>query len=128
VGTSRTRGAPSTALLMILQASHQHVRKELGRTSQQLTDSIASVGGLDEDLAAAKAKYTYMQEVRGYIADLCDMLQVRPCAAAGLCAACVRVLRASQMGTERRCMAASLHVLTMQVGRESSASTCSRLR
>ena len=59
------------------QASHQHVRKELGRTSQQLMDSIASVGGLDEDLAAAKAKYTYMQEVRGYIADLCDMLQVR---------------------------------------------------
>ena len=64
---------------MVPQASHQHVRKELGRTSQQLTDSIASVGGLDEDLAAAKAKYTYMQEVRGYIADLCDMLQVRAC-------------------------------------------------
>ena len=63
---------------MVLQASHQHVRKELGRTSQQLTDSIASVGGLDDDLAAAKARYTYMQEVRGYIADLCDMLQVRP--------------------------------------------------
>ena len=61
---------------MSLQASHKHVRKELDRTSQQLADSIASVGGLDEDLAAAKAKYTYMQEIRGYIADLCDMLQV----------------------------------------------------
>ena len=78
MATSSTAGdAPSVVPHDPAQASHQHVRKELGRTSQQLTDSIASVGGLDDDLAAAKAKYTYMQEVRGYVADLCDMLQAR---------------------------------------------------
>ena len=35
------------------------------------------MAGLEEALAGAKDKYTFMQEKRGYIADLCDMLQVR---------------------------------------------------
>ena len=60
----------------LLQASHTHVKKQLERTAGQLADSISSVSGLEAQLSAAKAKYTYMQEKRGYIADLCDMLQV----------------------------------------------------
>ena len=84
VYTSNVVPSPSYFLASVVQASHQHVQKELARTSTQLADSIASVGALDEELAAAKAKYTYMQEIRGYIADLCDMLQVRRAALAPL--------------------------------------------
>ena len=60
-----------------MQTSHVHVRKQLERSSGQLAESISSVSGLEAQLGAAKAKYTYMQEQRAYIADLCDMLQAR---------------------------------------------------
>lgn len=64
VGTAAEQGARGQA-----QAS-------LERTQGRLGDSIATVGRLEAELAAAGDKYTFLQELRGYIADLCDMLQV----------------------------------------------------
>ena len=63
-------------LMNTLQASHMYARKQLDRTAGQLQDAISSVSGLESKLSSAKVKYTYMQDKRGYIADLCDMLQV----------------------------------------------------
>ena len=83
IGISRlSRVAHADALSLqttALQASHVHIKKQLVRTAGQLVDSISSVSGLEAQLSAAKAKYTYMQDKRGYIADLCDMLQARLC-------------------------------------------------
>lgn len=60
-----------------LQASHSNAQKQLQRTSQNLADSIASLDTFEEQLQAAGARYTFLQEIKAYIADLCDMLQVR---------------------------------------------------
>ena len=38
---------------------------------------MAAVAILEADLSAASSKYAFLQETRAYIADLCDMLQVR---------------------------------------------------
>lgn len=38
---------------------------------------MAAVTTLENDLSAAGEKFTFLQDMRAYIADLCDMLQVR---------------------------------------------------
>ena len=40
-------------------------------------DSLAAVGRLEAELASAGDKYTYIQRLRAYVADLCNMLAVR---------------------------------------------------
>ena len=42
----------------------------------RLQSSIAAVAALEKDLEAAGEKFTFLQEMKAYIADLCDMLQV----------------------------------------------------
>lgn len=58
-----------------MQASKQQAQHNLARTEGNVKESIASIGRLEGDLATAGDKYTFLQEMRGYIADLCDMLQ-----------------------------------------------------
>ena len=40
-----------------------------------MTDSIAGVDTLGEQLQAAGERYAFLQQIKAYIADLCDMLQ-----------------------------------------------------
>ncbi|KAL3139132.1 hypothetical protein ABBQ32_005919 [Trebouxia sp. C0010 RCD-2024] len=60
-----------------LQASHSNAQKQLQRTSQNLADSITSIDTFEEQLQSAGARYTFLQETKAYIADLCDMLQAK---------------------------------------------------
>ena len=74
-----------------MQASHKNAQKQLQRTSQNLTDSISAIDAFEEQLQSAGARYTFLQQIKAYIADLCDMLQVvtRPLEhSACLCASC----------------------------------------
>lgn len=64
-----------------MQASHSNAQKQLQRTSQNLADSITSIDTFEEQLQSAGARYTFLQETKAYIADLCDMLQVQACLA-----------------------------------------------
>ncbi len=59
-----------------MQASHKNAQKQLQRTSQNLTDSISAIDAFEEELQSAGARYTFLQQIKAYIADLCDMLQV----------------------------------------------------
>jgi len=60
-----------------MQASQSGTEKQLARTAVNLQNSIAAVAALEKDLEAAGEKFTFLQAMRAYIADLCDMLQVR---------------------------------------------------
>lgn len=60
-----------------MQASHINAQKQLQRTSQNLADSITSIDTFEEQLQSAGGRYTFLQETKAYIADLCDMLQVK---------------------------------------------------
>ncbi len=40
-----------------------------------MNSSVAQCGDLEDSLEAASAKYTFLQQLKAYIADLCDMLQ-----------------------------------------------------
>ena len=59
-----------------MQASHKNAQKQLQRTSQNLTDSISAIDAFEEQLQSAGARYTFLQQIKAYIADLCDRLQV----------------------------------------------------
>lgn len=61
----------------LLQAAQAGAEKQLARTGASLAASIAAVAGLERDLAAAGDKYALLQDMRAYLADLCDMLQAR---------------------------------------------------
>ncbi|CAL8463414.1 g2948 [Coccomyxa elongata] len=58
-----------------LQASQTGAEKQLARTSVSLQNSMAAVTTLENDLSASGEKFTFLQDMRAYIADLCDMLQ-----------------------------------------------------
>ncbi|KAK9815407.1 hypothetical protein WJX72_003173 [[Myrmecia] bisecta] len=58
-----------------LQASRKQADRNLARTAANLADSIKTVATLEDELKGAGEKYTYLQELRAYVADLCDMLQ-----------------------------------------------------
>ncbi len=45
--------------------------------------TLGRVEGLEAELAAAGDKYLAMQQLRSYVADLCDCLQVRGLGALG---------------------------------------------
>ena len=63
-----------------LQTTQQHAQRSLARTGLNLSDTLKAVDVLEQELEAAGEKYTQMQELKAYIADLCDMLQVGCCA------------------------------------------------
>ena len=62
-----------------LQATQQHAQRSLARTALNLSDTLKAVDVLEQELQAAGLIYTQMQELKAYIADLCDMLQVGCC-------------------------------------------------
>ncbi len=61
-----------------MQATQTGTEKQLARTAVSLQNSMAAVASLEKDLSAAGEKFTFLQDMRAYIADLCDMLQVCP--------------------------------------------------
>jgi len=62
--------------LLLLQATQANVEKQAKRTEENMISSVAQCGDLEDNLAAASAKYTFLQQLKAYISDLCDMLQV----------------------------------------------------
>ena len=62
--------------ILLLQASKQQAQHKSTRNQGNLSDSITAIARLEGEAAKAEDKYTFLQEVRTYIADLCDMLQV----------------------------------------------------
>jgi GC-rich sequence DNA-binding factor len=59
-----------------VQATQAGAEKQLAQTAVRLQSSIGTVALLEKDLEAAGEKFTFLQEMKAYIADLCDMLQV----------------------------------------------------
>ncbi len=53
------------------------MERQRKQTEANLADSLGAVARLEGEVAAASHRYTYLQETRGFIADMCDMLQVR---------------------------------------------------
>ena len=41
-----------------------------------MTASLSAIDAFEEQLQAAGTRYTFLQDIKAYIADLCDMLQV----------------------------------------------------
>ncbi|KAG2502106.1 hypothetical protein HYH03_000598 [Edaphochlamys debaryana] len=60
-----------------MQASHKQVAQNAKRTADNLTGSLAKVEALEAELKSAGDKYLYVQQLRAYVADLCDCLQVK---------------------------------------------------
>lgn len=63
--------------MVLEQATQANIDKQAARTQENMRSSLAAVARFQTELAAAGEKYTYLQQLRTYIADLCDMLQVR---------------------------------------------------
>jgi GC-rich sequence DNA-binding factor len=59
-----------------VQATQANVEKQAKRTEENMVSSMAQCGDLEDSLEAASHKYTFLQHLKAYIADLCDMLQV----------------------------------------------------
>ena len=53
-----------------------NIEKQATKTQENVRSSFEMVTQLQEALDAASGKYTFLQQLRGYVADLCDMLQV----------------------------------------------------
>ena len=59
-----------------LQATQANIEKQAKKTEENLISHAAQCADLEDSLAAAGTKYTFLQQLKAYIADLCDMLQV----------------------------------------------------
>ena len=69
------------------QAARTRAQQELARTKGNLAHALEATTRLENGVADASVKFGFLQEIRAYIADLCDMLQVcrLPCARCQLC-------------------------------------------
>lgn len=63
----------------MLQISRSNVENQTRKTEENIRDTIDQCTQLESRLEAESGKYVYLQELKGYIADLCDMLQVLLC-------------------------------------------------
>lgn len=59
-----------------MQASRTRAQQELGRSKGNLASTLEAITRLENGLADASTKFGFLQEIRAYVADLCDMLQV----------------------------------------------------
>ena len=59
-----------------LQTTRSNVEKQALKTEENIRGSIEECSRLEARLEAESEKYTYLQKLKGFIADLCDMLQV----------------------------------------------------
>lgn len=60
----------------MLQMTRGNLAKQSQKTEENIRDSIDECARLESSLEAESNKYTFLQQLKGYIADLCDMLQV----------------------------------------------------
>ncbi len=67
----------SGKVAVALQASQRHAQQQLDRTNGNLDESMLQISMLETDVTKAGTRYTFLQEMRSYIADLCEMLDVR---------------------------------------------------
>eukprot|EP00898_Chlorokybus_atmophyticus_P003611 jgi/Chlat1/4250/Chrsp27S04319 len=58
-----------------LQDTHKSAKASLKRTEEGLSAAIEAVDALNLSLSQASDKYVYVQELKAYIADLCDCLK-----------------------------------------------------
>ena len=58
------------------QAARTRAQQELQRSKGSLADTLEAITRLENGLADASTKFGFLQEIRAYMADLCDMLQV----------------------------------------------------
>jgi len=65
-----TRGAAAR------QATQAHAERSRRRAAENLAAAVAGVAALEAELEAAGGRFAYLQQLRAYVADLCDMLQV----------------------------------------------------
>lgn len=56
------------------QLSHKQAQRNLEKTSHNLTDSLQSIETIRQDIQKMGDKYTFVQQMKAYIADLCDCL------------------------------------------------------
>ena len=77
LSTSEALAGPVVILPSLhMQATQSTTEKQLAKTGTNLAASIAAVATLERDIKAAGDKFAFLQDMRAYIADLCDMLQV----------------------------------------------------
>ena len=60
----------------VLQAARTRAAQELQRSKGTLADTLEAITRLENGLADASTKFGFLQEIRAYVSDLCDMLQV----------------------------------------------------
>lgn len=58
------------------QASQRNAQQQLDRTDGNLEESMRQISVLEGAAAKASDRYTFLQDMRNYIADLCEMLDV----------------------------------------------------
>ncbi|CAD7703060.1 unnamed protein product [Ostreobium quekettii] len=61
--------------LVRLQDAQHQAERNLGRTSDTVQSTLQEVDSLKSELAAVGVKYADMQELKAYVADLCDCLK-----------------------------------------------------
>lgn len=61
----------------VWQEKQQNLERQRKQTEGNLDHTVKQVERLQGDVAAAARRYTYIQDTRAFIADMCDMLQVR---------------------------------------------------
>lgn len=59
-----------------MQVTRSNIDRQAARTQENMRHSMEAVAHLQAELATAGQKYSFLQQLKGYIADLCDMLQV----------------------------------------------------
>lgn len=59
------------------QATQANAERSRRRAAENLAAAVAGVTTLEAELDAAGGRFAYLQQLRAYIADLCDMLQAR---------------------------------------------------
>lgn len=75
---SSTKPSHSISLIFWkdVQTTQGNIEKQSRKTQENIRDSIDECSQLESRLEAESNKYTFLQQLKGYIADLCDMLQV----------------------------------------------------
>lgn len=57
--------------------NRSNIERQAVKTNENIGGSIDECARLEARLEAESDKFTYLQMLKGFIADLCDMLQVK---------------------------------------------------
>lgn len=61
----------------LMQTTCDNVEKQSKKTDENIRNAVGAISEYEEQIEAAGQKYLTLQKIKAYIADLCDMLQVR---------------------------------------------------